>query len=425
VTGFTLQGESVKGNSAWYLSENDNFFWAGNSSFPQPRPEPGRTQLDVETTVPSESPASETAVAPPAIPITFPLGVAEIDGFFANASCPPLELAKGSRDAVGIIQDLLAGHGFAKLPSILSPAYGAFGDATQAALSEFQNSCGLPSDAFLTTDTMKHLVGIAAKDPRATRAHFSLVLGIPFTGLHRVLALTAQMEGAGRFAALNLNTDSAGLSFGLIQWAQRPGRLIDVVSVFWNTDPAEFVQIFGNGDADVPSTIANMSWTRPHWARTRARSSWDTPSPRSLAWRTAPTGCALSSLRLRFSSFAPANRSGLRKQETVSSSGALPIASGAEGARRKALSEIRGTWLRAVPSNSPLDISQAIPMCRALRKDAARRATVRPRCANSAHRDQCCHPAAQTCPKPRTAGGGRGSCNHSRYCGISGVRAIR
>ena len=103
VTGFTLQGESVKGNSAWYLSENDNFFWAGNSSFPQPRPEPGRTQLDVETTVPSESPASETAVAPPAIPITFPLGVAEIDGFFANASCPPLELAKGSRDAVGII----------------------------------------------------------------------------------------------------------------------------------------------------------------------------------------------------------------------------------------------------------------------------------------------------------------------------------
>ena len=131
------------------------------------------------------------------------MGISEIDQFFANPSCAPLKLEQAGREAVGTIQDLLTGHGFAKLPSILSPGYGAISDATRKALCDFQNSCGLPVDAVLTTQTMKQLVGVRAKDPRATQAHFSQVLGMPFTGMDRILTLTAQMEGVGKFAALN------------------------------------------------------------------------------------------------------------------------------------------------------------------------------------------------------------------------------
>jgi hypothetical protein len=238
VNGFTLRGESVKGNSAWHQTEDGNFFWAGNSSIPQPRP-------------PVDAAAPMVAPAPSSSQMT-PIGIAEIDRFFGAQSTPPLDFAQAGRDAIGAIQDLLTGQGFPKLPSVLSPAYGVCGDATRAALSGFQNSCGLPLADALSTETMKQLVCVAAKDPRATRAYFSLVLGIPFTGIHRVLALTAQMEGVGKFAALNLNTDTAGLSFGLIQWAQRPGRLAEIVAAFREDDTDAFNRIFGGetvGDA--------------------------------------------------------------------------------------------------------------------------------------------------------------------------------
>jgi hypothetical protein len=102
---------------------------------------------------------------------------------------------------------------------------------------------------------MTQLIGVPAKDPRATRAYFSFVLGIPFKGIHRVLAFTAQMEGAGRLAALNLNTDFAGLSFGLIQWAQRPGRLLDIVSAFRDADRETFERIFGDGDVGITDRL--------------------------------------------------------------------------------------------------------------------------------------------------------------------------
>ena len=44
---------------------------------------------------------------------------------------------------------------------------------------------------------------------------------------------------------------------------------------------------------------------------------WATQSRKSPAWRTAPTGCVPSSPKFRSSSFAQANRSGLRKQEHI------------------------------------------------------------------------------------------------------------
>lgn len=247
VNGFTLQGEAVQGNSAWYRTAEGNFFWAGSTSAPEPRPAPAS---EINPAPASEAgPAPLPSAPPPAAPAGSRISIAEIDRFFTSAACPPLDLSNAGKPAVGVIQDLLTGHGFAKMPSLLSPAYGTFGDASRMALAAFQSSCGLPPDTALSLATLTKLTTIPAKDPRATQAHFSLLLSLPFTAMHRVLALTAQMEGVGKFAALNLNTDQAGLSFGLIQWAQRPGRLADVIAAFRAADADEFVRIFGAGDA--------------------------------------------------------------------------------------------------------------------------------------------------------------------------------
>jgi len=62
-----------------------------------------------------------------------------------------------------------------------------------------------------------------------------------------VLGLTAIMEGLGKFGSLNLNADKAGLSFGIIQWAQRPKRLIDILEAFSKADASKYVSIFGSG----------------------------------------------------------------------------------------------------------------------------------------------------------------------------------
>lgn len=267
VAGFTLHGEAVHGNSAWHQTEDGNFFWAGNSSIPAPRPisddgeettavEPENAAAAAAPSASGESESGAVAAPPPAPPPAVGrLGIADIDRFFTGAPTDPLDLSKGSREAIGTLQDLLTCHGFSRLPSVLSPAYGTCSDATRKALSDFQNACGLPIAPALSSATMQQLVGVQAKDPRATQAYFSLVLGVPFSGMDRVLALTAQMEGVGKFAALNLNTDSAGLSFGLIQWAQRPGRLVEIVLAFREADAAAFARIFGEGDATLADRL--------------------------------------------------------------------------------------------------------------------------------------------------------------------------
>jgi len=81
------------------------------------------------------------------------------------------------------------------------------------------------------------------------------VLDFNYGGLGKILSVVAQMEGAGKFSALNLNTDKAGLSFGLIQWAQKPGRLAEILNAFFAASAADFVRILGAGDADVASGL--------------------------------------------------------------------------------------------------------------------------------------------------------------------------
>jgi hypothetical protein len=59
----------------------------------------------------------------------------------------------------------------------------------------------------------------------------------------RVIARVTHHEGG--YDSLNRNTDGAGLSFGILQWAQKPGSLGTLLNAMAQADPATFARIFG------------------------------------------------------------------------------------------------------------------------------------------------------------------------------------
>ena len=178
-------------------------------------------------------------------------GIQRIDDLLAQAG-GGAPLSRGEKDeaAVGALQDLLIGHG-ARLPGILERGHGEFGPKTEAALRSFQSRSPGKVTGCLDASTLRALVNNPALWPIASQSYLTLVLDEPWTGLARLVALTSQFEGAGKFTAINRNTDRAGLSFGIIQWAQRPGRLGDLLRAFERDNSERFHQVFGGGDRAV------------------------------------------------------------------------------------------------------------------------------------------------------------------------------
>lgn len=160
-------------------------------------------------------------------------------------------------DAVGVLQDLLIGHDCKGLPGILGKGRGLFGNNTAGAVREFQKAQKLPETGVVDGTTLRKMIDVPAVRPIACLGYLALSLDILFKGLIRVMSLTSQFEGAGLFTALNRNTDRAGLSFGLIQWAQKPLRLNELLRGFQGAEPALFVQIFGGGDPAVAQGLIN------------------------------------------------------------------------------------------------------------------------------------------------------------------------
>ena len=177
-----------------------------------------------------------------------PTLVPQIDDLFSGRSGVPLSAANATADAVGVLQDLLIGHGYHGIPGILGAARGTFGPRTTASLSDFQRSHGLGDSGSVDAATLRAFVQSDWVVPFACPAYVALVLDRDCGGLTRLVSFTSQFEGAGRFAAINRNTDRAGLSFGLIQWAQKPGRLHELLLALNTTQPTVFLEVFGGGD---------------------------------------------------------------------------------------------------------------------------------------------------------------------------------
>ncbi len=178
--------------------------------------------------------------------------IAQIDDLFSGrGAATPLSAINATADAVGVIQDCLIGHGYKGIPGILGTARGTFGPRTSASLSDFQRTHGLADSGSVDAATLRAFVQSDWVVPFACAAYVALVLDLDCGGVTRLVSLTSQFEGAGRFAAINRNTDHAGLSFGLIQWAQKPGRLHELLLAFRARQPALFVDVFGGGDRAV------------------------------------------------------------------------------------------------------------------------------------------------------------------------------
>ena len=188
-------------------------------------------------------------------------GVSTIDALIEDMSAPPIVNTGGDRPAVAVVQDLLRAHGVNGMPRQGNATHGSFGPVTIAAVRNFQQTHSLPvvppdnsQAATVDAATLKTLAAVpteANANPTASRGYLTLTLDFPFTGMLRVMSITTEFEGGGRFAAQNRNTDRAGLSYGLIQWAQRPGRLHDIVSAFQTEEPQLFASVFGDGDANL------------------------------------------------------------------------------------------------------------------------------------------------------------------------------
>jgi peptidoglycan hydrolase-like protein with peptidoglycan-binding domain len=182
-------------------------------------------------------------------------GISQIDDLLGGSSPAPLGPADSTPEAVGLLQDLLIGHGFTNLPGMFGIARGTFGPQTATAVRTFQEAHPLAASGAVDAVTLNALIGTPATTPICSRGYLTLVLDVLFAGMARVMTVTTQFEGGGRFAAMNRNTDGAGLSFGLIQWAQKPGRLHELLVAFETSQPGPFVKVFGDGDAAVSSGL--------------------------------------------------------------------------------------------------------------------------------------------------------------------------
>lgn len=176
-------------------------------------------------------------------------GIVGLDNLWTDDTAPAI--APTDRESVAAVQSLLIGHGFSGLPTVLSRDCGVYGPRTIGALQQFQSDQALAATGAVDRGTLQALVRVPAQSPVMSSAYAAFALEIPVTGLLRPATITMQLEGGGRFTAANWNTDRAGLSFGLIQWAQRPGRLHELLVAFQSADPARFVRIFGAGDDQI------------------------------------------------------------------------------------------------------------------------------------------------------------------------------
>ena len=168
-------------------------------------------------------------------------GIPRIDRLLDGSNPAPIAAGDPDRAAVGVIQDLLTGHGCRNLPGLTDPNLGVFGKRTTQAL---RSICG--RDA-VDQAALRTLVDKDAVTPIASRGYIALVLGMEFSPMLRVLSFTSHFETRRFFSKCKRNTDKQGLSFGLIQWAQKPGRLREILEAFRAEQPAKFASIFVDG----------------------------------------------------------------------------------------------------------------------------------------------------------------------------------
>lgn len=181
--------------------------------------------------------------------------VERIDKLLAgDSTVKPIAKGDPDRAAVGVLQDLLIGAGKG-LENVESAGFGVFGKQTERALKDFRvrHKLQKPADPVVADKTtLLKLIDESHADPRCSVAYVCLRLGIAYTGLLKAVTLVPVFESKAKFAEPNKNTDGAGLSYGILHWAQGRGRLAEIVQALRDGHPPEvpeqkalFEQTFG------------------------------------------------------------------------------------------------------------------------------------------------------------------------------------
>ncbi|MFB3828539.1 MAG: hypothetical protein ACE15B_17355 [Bryobacteraceae bacterium] len=172
--------------------------------------------------------------------------IPRIDGLISGGGVP---LAQGDpdREAVCLLQDLLRCQGYTRIPDARSPGYGTFGNLTREAVLGCRAAAGLDARPQADAALLLDLARRPASRPAASRGYLALALDYDWDDTLAAVAATSLFESGGRFDCVNRNTDRAGLSFGIIQWAQRPGRLHELLQGFQTRQPAIFARLAVDG----------------------------------------------------------------------------------------------------------------------------------------------------------------------------------
>jgi hypothetical protein len=191
------------------------------------------------------------------------IGIGRIDDLLAGTG-GDISATSTTAEATAAIQELLHGHGY-KTPLMRGPGYGTYNDVLKRCVKAFRVEYGLGDSDSVNQATLKKLVDLPATRPVVSRPYLTLVLDVPYTGYAKLVSLVAIVEGAGRFAAMALNTDKAGLSIGIIQWAQKPKRLAELVKKLDAQAKAVVRPLLGiaaGDDAKFNSLITHLESTR-------------------------------------------------------------------------------------------------------------------------------------------------------------------
>ncbi len=164
------------------------------------------------------------------------------------------------------------------IPGGPPPAPGESGPppASATAPASAAEAPATPAAAFPLLDAAAAVPGQVA-DTVTDAAHAAADLVSRMTWVPRVIRRVMRHEGG--YDSLNLNTDGAGLSFGILQWPQRTGDLARVLAAMYAADATTFQRVFGpdwpkllqavNSRSLAPVASAVL-WAEPWVSRFRA-----------------------------------------------------------------------------------------------------------------------------------------------------------
>ncbi len=171
---------------------------------------------------------------------------------------PPIVRGDSDKVAVGMIQDLLRGHGFTNPKNDQRwKHYGTFGPNTEKQLRAFLKKAKMPAPSPLAVGSaiVKALVDVPMPRATANLLYLHKGLGFELTDWLRSLVFTTGWEAWNFFDVAvhskNTKADRAGLSFGIIHWAQRPKRMAELADAMHAASSVQFRKVFGNLSDDL------------------------------------------------------------------------------------------------------------------------------------------------------------------------------